>query len=381
MKLKSIKKALKSKGIGVLLYGGTGEGKTWSIGGLPPEHTKIITNEEHGLATLRQRGWEKADWEKPLTSKAWRECLQACADDKDIHYVVLDTVSTYYSLLWNEFLKEKSLEPDQVDWSIYGYCLHHFRGMIWDVFSLVQQGKSCILLCHIDWRKEKNANTEVQWSEPDLPGKLRQDICKNLDLVLRVERITMAGQAKYLMSVPLLGKHYGKDVYGIVTEPMPNDVMTLIQSVRALNEGGGTSKGALNQKPVNESKAKPEIFPPNKPSTTKKPSPSPTKFVAEPPLEEKPPPQDKKEPETAKQETLETTTDTDLEYKPDILSGVAEACGMNTAHLSLWVSNRYDVKGVNDLSQEQLKDAIDELHSWREADGRSETKEEAKSAF
>lgn len=213
-----------------LIYGRSGDGKTSCLRKLNQEEGKIITLEPNGLVALQRFGIEEVNAVVPDTTAEYIAEILEVMDNGTIKWLCLDTVTMYYELVWQNYLDVHKKEPHETDFTAYRYCLHWFNRMLVKCNDVVRAGVHVILLSHLDQKEERDVSSSVTWTMPDLPGKLPDIVGRKLDFILRANKIQVKGERRYVLSNPT-GRSLGKDLHGIVDQPIENDVSLLLVDV------------------------------------------------------------------------------------------------------------------------------------------------------
>lgn len=217
-------------GLLVLIYGRSGSGKTAAARNLEPTTGRIITSERNGLRTLKrlQPRFNEYDVRYPRTVKEFHDEVAACVSEP-LEWLNLDTVSSYYDMLWQEYLDTKKKQPDEVQRRNYNYCKHWFENLMHLVVDVADSGTHVFMTCHLKWSREGDDKNPIVWSEPDLPGILPERVNRRLDIVARSEYRDMGGKAHYLLRLPV-GRSAGKDLLGAFERgPIANDFRHFLQ--------------------------------------------------------------------------------------------------------------------------------------------------------
>jgi len=235
MKLKDL---IKRRGLGILVYGRSGSGKTSSIRNLPADKLAIVTNEAHGLAALLRWGWGEKDVEVyvPGRPSDWPSIIQMFElEGQRKEFLVLDAITTYYDAVLQEELfgrwDGKSVLK-QLPGATYNLAKHRFWRMLSQALALRDLGTTVIAIAHLGYRSDKRSGEEVLYHEPAFPGKLPEEVSRQFDLILRTEVLRSEAGPKYVLTARGYYGDYTKDLYGVVGEWEDNDLWAIIQRVR-----------------------------------------------------------------------------------------------------------------------------------------------------
>jgi len=231
-----IRDILRNRGIGILLYGPPGSGKTAALAGLAKRGPgKIFTCEGNGLRSLLNMGVEDVDFQIITSAQEWNVAVGEYLNKApaDHTWVAFDTVTSYYDLLWQDYFKTEKVDPKAIGFQIYNYCKAMFEAFYQKCVDLVDAGKVVILLCHQQLDCEEGVGKKESWAAPDLPGKLPDRLMRRLDLVLQARSINVGGKRSFRLLLPF-GRDYGKDLFNCMSDPIVNDCGLLVDMCQAI---------------------------------------------------------------------------------------------------------------------------------------------------
>lgn len=249
----SIGKMLGGRGTAVLVYGASGTGKTSCIRNLNPEKGVVLTTEPEGLEALQRFGWDHGNFYHLDEPKRLEDVLRKLAQE-NYEWICLDTLSGYYDQLWDEFMRENQLSPDDISFRTFRYCLNTTQAVLMRFMACVDAGIHVILLCHQKELTEQGPGYSSNATCPGLPGQLPEKFCKRMALVLRTNKVEREGKTSYVLSNPS-GAHVGKDLTGRLKGIADNDIAPLLTRTPMPKE---SPKPAPKQKAATVSKARPK---------------------------------------------------------------------------------------------------------------------------
>ncbi len=215
-------------GLGILslTYGRSGSGKSYCWGKLDPTKGVAILSEKNSLRTLQRanpKQWGEFEVACPTSAGDFEKAVDVAVANNG-EWIVVDTVTSYYDMIWQEYLEKNELPADYVEYAIYRYCLHVFEGMLLRLLKAADMGCHVFLISHQKWLKEGDDKRSISWSAPDLPGVLPERISRRLDVVCRADYRLLGTTQQWRLSLPS-GRAAGKDLLGLFDsgETIEND--------------------------------------------------------------------------------------------------------------------------------------------------------------
>jgi len=219
-------------GILSLVYGRSGSGKSYCWGNLNPDTGVAILSEKNSIRTLQRanpENWGEFEVAYPTTPGDFEAAVDAAVARKG-EWIVIDTVTSYYDLIWQAYLAKNELPSDFVEYAIYRHCLHVFEGMLLRVIRAADAGTNVFLISHQKWLKEGDDKKSISWSAPDLPGVLPERVSRRLDVVCRADYRLLGTTQQWRLSLPS-GRAAGKDLLGLFDQgaSIENDFRHFLQ--------------------------------------------------------------------------------------------------------------------------------------------------------
>ena len=230
-------------GIFVMVYGPSGSGKTKCWGHLPPEEGLAILSEANGVRTIKRMfpdKYQKFEVEFPQCVDDFQKIVAKLIKSPP-KWAVFDTVTSYYKMIWDEFLEEKNLKPSEISFNNYRHCMHYFMNFMLRLVDLANQGTNVFMTCHSKWMQEGDDSNKIQWTAPDLPGQLPELVSQRLDVLCFSQRTKAGMETRYRLKIPH-GRCAGKDILGVFDgkTSLPNDFSSFLPTVKG---GGSASQG------------------------------------------------------------------------------------------------------------------------------------------
>lgn len=265
VKLKTIQS---DNGVFVLVFGGSGYGKTSSIRSFPKDKTIIICSEPQGLTSLIRFGWEEARVICPTTSDAFLQAVEDAIQDESARHIVVDTLSQYYELLIKEYVECSGKSPEKIGLDMYRVSGLKFQRVCRRLLDGLAMGKDIVGLVHMNYREDVSGEDKRNIREPALPGQLPQWIARQAALVVRAEKVRQGKDIRYLLLADGTEGDYGKDLFGVMGSLKDNDLWPIMQQIREQQPVAPvtpktlekvTGYGALLQLAAKAKVAKPEL--------------------------------------------------------------------------------------------------------------------------